>query len=155
MLKFYENFLISFKRIVLIEFSIVNLKVKLVFPKRSTTDSSINNRVFVSFAGLECILGIIRALRMGSCFSVESRSPIPNSPTPTLGIKKKKNSKKRPPGLRSSSFDHRREEQLHRVAGRMCLNGSSQVASLFTQQGKKGTNQDAMIVWEVWFSFPL
>lgn len=119
-----------------------------MFPKRSTTDSSINNRVFVSFAGLECILGIIRALRMGSCFSVESRSPIPNSPTPTLGIKKKKNSKKRPPGLRSSSFDHRREEQLHRVAGRMCLNGSSQVASLFTQQGKKGTNQDAMIVWE-------
>ncbi|EYU39712.1 hypothetical protein MIMGU_mgv1a008325mg [Erythranthe guttata] len=30
----------------------------------------------------------------------------------------------------------------------MFLNGSSDVASLFTQQGKKGTNQDAMVVWE-------
>ncbi|XP_071701329.1 probable protein phosphatase 2C 33 [Rutidosis leptorrhynchoides] len=86
---------------------------------------------------------------MGSCFSDESRTPLPNSPTTGLGIKKRKNSKKRPPGLRnSSSFDHRREEQLHRITGRMFLNGSSEVASLFTQQGKKGTNQDAMIVWE-------
>ncbi|KAK9292435.1 hypothetical protein L1049_020406 [Liquidambar formosana] len=30
----------------------------------------------------------------------------------------------------------------------MFLNGASDVASLFTQQGRKGTNQDAMIVWE-------
>ncbi|CAN6487319.1 unnamed protein product [Victoria cruziana] len=30
----------------------------------------------------------------------------------------------------------------------MFLNGSSKVASLFTQQGKKGRNQDAMVVWE-------
>ncbi|KAG8380316.1 hypothetical protein BUALT_Bualt06G0003000 [Buddleja alternifolia] len=30
----------------------------------------------------------------------------------------------------------------------MFMNGSSDTASLFTQQGKKGTNQDAMIVWE-------
>lgn len=30
----------------------------------------------------------------------------------------------------------------------MFLNGSTQCASLFTQQGNKGTNQDAMIVWE-------
>ncbi|KAI3724279.1 hypothetical protein L2E82_36051 [Cichorium intybus] len=125
-----------------------SIRSNLVFSARSTTDSSINNRVFDSFAGLECILSIIRALRMGSCFSAESRSPLLNSPTPTLDIKKKKNSRKRPPGLRSSSFDHRREEQLHRVAGRMFLNGSSEIASLFTQQGKKGTNQDAMIVWE-------
>ncbi|KAI3796924.1 hypothetical protein L1987_39611 [Smallanthus sonchifolius] len=118
----------------------------LVFAKGSTTDPSIKNRVFVSEGGLECILSIIRALRMGSCFSAESRNPLPSSPTSTLGIGKRK--KKRPPGLRSSSFDHRREEQLHRIAGRMFLNGASEVASLFTQQGKKGTNQDAMIVWE-------
>ncbi|KAI3797523.1 hypothetical protein L1987_32781 [Smallanthus sonchifolius] len=118
----------------------------LVFAKGSTTDPSIENRVFVSEGGLECILSIIRALRMGSCFSAESRNPLPSSPTSNLGIGKRK--KKRPPGLRSSSFGHRREEQLHRIAGRMFLNGASEVASLFTQQGKKGTNQDAMIVWE-------
>ncbi|KAG8637976.1 probable protein phosphatase 2C 74 [Manihot esculenta] len=39
--------------------------------------------------------------------------------------------------------------RLHRIPGRLFLNGSSNIASLFTPQGKKGTNQDAMIVWEV------
>ncbi|KAK9062785.1 hypothetical protein SSX86_019975 [Deinandra increscens subsp. villosa] len=120
----------------------------LCFAKGSTTDPTIENQVLVSLGGLECLLSIIRALRMGSCFSAESRNPLPPSPTSTLGIGKRKNYKKRPPGLRSSSFDYRREEQLHRIADRMFLNGSSEVASLFTQQGKKGTNQDAMVVWE-------
>ncbi|KAK1372653.1 PPM-type phosphatase domain-containing protein [Heracleum sosnowskyi] len=80
---------------------------------------------------------------MGSCLSTESRSPVPNSP----GVRKRKNSRKTL-GSRNSSFESQREEQLHRVPGRMFLNGSSDVASMFTQQGKKGTNQDAMIVWE-------
>ncbi|XVE91180.1 hypothetical protein DITRI_Ditri20bG0133700 [Diplodiscus trichospermus] len=40
------------------------------------------------------------------------------------------------------------EAELHRISGRMFLNGSSNVACLYTQQGKKGTNQDAMLVWE-------
>ncbi|KAF2283105.1 hypothetical protein GH714_043428 [Hevea brasiliensis] len=85
---------------------------------------------------------------MGSCLSAESRSPRPGTPSsPAFGIKKRKNSKKRP-GSRNSSFDYRREEPLHRIPGRLFLNGSSNIASLFTQQGKKGTNQDAMIVWE-------
>lgn len=100
-------------------------------------------------APLECILSIVRALRMGSCLSAESRSPIPGSPlSPSVGFRKRKNSKKRL-GSRNSSFEYRRDEPLHRIPGRMFLNGSSEAASLFTQQGKKGTNQDAMIVWEV------
>ena len=69
---------------------------------------------------------------------------MPSSP----GVRKKKNSRKKL-GSRNSSFESQREEQLHRIPGRMFLNGSSDVASMFTQQGKKGTNQDAMIVWEV------
>ncbi|CAA2984719.1 probable phosphatase 2C 6 [Olea europaea subsp. europaea] len=40
------------------------------------------------------------------------------------------------------------EGVLHRVPGRLSANGASRIASLYTQQGKKGTNQDAMIVWE-------
>ncbi|XP_022721135.1 probable protein phosphatase 2C 6 [Durio zibethinus] len=40
------------------------------------------------------------------------------------------------------------EAELHRISGRMFLNGASNVACLYTQQGKKGTNQDAMLVWE-------
>ncbi|XP_078163393.1 putative protein phosphatase 2C 66 isoform X2 [Carex rostrata] len=39
-------------------------------------------------------------------------------------------------------------DELSGVSGRMYLNGASEVASLYTQQGKKGTNQDAMIVCE-------
>ncbi|KAL8544697.1 hypothetical protein ACS0TY_005069 [Phlomoides rotata] len=81
---------------------------------------------------------------MGSCLSNESRSPRPGSPS---GFRKRKGSKRRL-GSRNSSFDYRREEQLHRTPGRMFLNGSSEIASLYTQQGRKGTNQDAMIVWE-------
>ncbi|XP_023005026.1 probable protein phosphatase 2C 33 [Cucurbita maxima] len=44
--------------------------------------------------------------------------------------------------------DATREMSLHRVPGRMFLNGSTDNATLFTRQGKKGVNQDAMIVWE-------
>lgn len=42
-------------------------------------------------------------------------------------------------------------EKVHEfeVPGRSCSNGSSRIACLYTQQGKKGVNQDAMIVQEV------
>lgn len=84
---------------------------------------------------------------MGSCISAESRSPLSGSPrSPAPGVRKRRNSKRL--GSRSPSFDYLKEEPLHRIPGRLFLNGSSEVASLFTQQGKKGTNQDAMIVWE-------
>lgn len=43
---------------------------------------------------------------------------------------------------------HSNQSQIH-VAGKMCSNGASDDACLYTQQGKKGTNQDAMLVWEV------
>lgn len=114
------------------------------------TDPSIENRGCYCSAGLECILNIIRALRMGSCLSAESRSPMATSPSsPGWGPRRRKTSKKKS-ASRNSSFDYRREDPaLHRIPGRIFLNGSTEVASLFTQQGKKGTNQDAMIVWEV------
>ena len=44
------------------------------------------------------------------------------------------------------------EAKLHLISGRMFLNSASKVACLYTQQGKKGINQDAMLVWEVSFS---
>lgn len=128
----------------------VKLESLLGFTKQFLTDPSIENRGCDCIAPLECILNIVRALRMGSCLSAESRrSPLPGSPlSPAVGFRKRRNSKKRL-GSRSSSFEYRRDEPLHRIPGRLFLNGSSEVASLFTQQGKKGTNQDAMIVWEV------
>uniref|UniRef100_A0A0D9VFX3 protein-serine/threonine phosphatase n=1 Tax=Leersia perrieri TaxID=77586 RepID=A0A0D9VFX3_9ORYZ len=38
--------------------------------------------------------------------------------------------------------------ELRGIPGRIAGNGACAVASLYTQQGKKGVNQDAMIVWE-------
>lgn len=87
---------------------------------------------------------------MGSCLSSESRSPIPGSPTSPAKHHRSKNSSKRRYGSRNSSFG---DLSLHRIPGRLFANGFTDVASLFTQQGKKGTNQDAMIVWEVCFFF--
>lgn len=126
-------------------FLVANSKGLVGISPIGLTDSSTEDRGCDCVAGLECVLNIIRALRMGSCFSAESRSPIPGSPSsPALGIRKRKKKL----GSRNPSFDYRRDEPLHRIPGRLFLNGSSEVASLFTQQGKKGTNQDAMIVWE-------
>ncbi|KAK4487928.1 hypothetical protein RD792_003666 [Penstemon davidsonii] len=77
---------------------------------------------------------------MGSCLSTDNPSPLLDSP---LGVLKRKGSRKK-----------RKEEQLQRIPGQMFWNGSSDIASIFTQQGKKGTNQDAMIVWENFGSRP-
>ncbi|XP_074576426.1 putative protein phosphatase 2C 33 [Curcuma longa] len=92
-------------------------------------------------AGLECLLGIVRALRLASFLSLDEQSScssvVSSSPE-----------KKPPEAPRRKRGSSRREEQLHGIPGRMFLNGASKVASLFTQQGRKGINQDAMIVWE-------
>lgn len=48
-----------------------------------------------------------------------------------------------------SVFGDVREDELHRLPDRLFLNGATEAACLYTQQGKKGTNQDAMVVWEV------
>lgn len=47
------------------------------------------------------------------------------------------------------------DRALHHIPGRLLANGATSVACLHTQQGKKGTNQDAMIVWEVLTSLSL
>uniref|UniRef100_A0A0R0IY93 PPM-type phosphatase domain-containing protein n=1 Tax=Glycine max TaxID=3847 RepID=A0A0R0IY93_SOYBN len=91
-------------------------------------------------AGFECFLNIVRALGMGSCISevgAGGNSPplLPYSPESNMDGGKRRR-------LRgSSSFDFK-------VPGRMFLNGSSEVASMYCKQGRKGINQDAMLVWE-------
>ena len=87
---------------------------------------------------------------MGPCLSVGcKRAMAGSSVSSVLKARKLKDSEN---GLESkdSMFEQQSEEAtVHRIPGRMFLNGSSEVASLYTQQGKKGMNQDAMIVWEV------
>ena len=40
-------------------------------------------------------------------------------------------------------------QHLSSIPNRMITNGKSSSSCIFTQQGRKGINQDAMIVWEV------
>ncbi|RDX97836.1 putative protein phosphatase 2C 33, partial [Mucuna pruriens] len=97
-------------------------------------------------AGFECFLNIVRALGMGSCISevgAGGSSPplLPYSPESNLDGGKRRRLRE------SSSF-------ANKVPGRMFFNGSSEVASMYCKQGRKGINQDAMLVWEV-SPFPL
>lgn len=83
---------------------------------------------------------------MGSCLSVDSKRAIPGS---SVYLPRKQKDPDNRLKSRNSLFEEQSEATVHRIPGRMFLNGSSEVASLYTQQGKKGMNQDAMIVWEV------
>ncbi|KAL8166241.1 hypothetical protein V2J09_007740 [Rumex salicifolius] len=76
---------------------------------------------------------------MESCLSSESRTPIPGSPSSSASSNTKR-TPRRKSGWTSSFKDE--------IPGRLFANGATEFASLYTQQGKKGTNQDAMLVWE-------
>ncbi|URE32858.1 phosphatase 2C [Musa troglodytarum] len=80
---------------------------------------------------------------MGSCLSSDGRSSDSRPSSSATGARRHRRGPRRRPRDLSEE-----EQQLQGIPGRMFLNGASSAASLFTQQGKKGTNQDAMIVWE-------
>ncbi|KAF3457008.1 hypothetical protein FNV43_RR01665 [Rhamnella rubrinervis] len=94
---------------------------------------------------------------MGSCFSGDGFTDISYAPGSSSSSKMRNSYRmknRRPssstssPSSSNATADSKMEIWLHRVPGRFFLNGSTDVASLFTKQGKKGVNQDAMIVWE-------
>ncbi|KAJ0965225.1 hypothetical protein J5N97_026363 [Dioscorea zingiberensis] len=109
---------------------------------------------------------------MGACLSTQSPAAAAAAGTPSDGVassrcgfsskeeKRRKQKQMREKGNGGGGLFERglgagsggggemSEEELQRTPGRMFFNSSSEVACLFTQQGKKGTNQDAMIVWE-------
>ena len=51
--------------------------------------------------------------------------------------------------LQNFTAECKADALLAMIPGRMFANGASNNACIFTQQGRKGTNQDAMVVWEV------
>lgn len=114
--------------------------------------------------GLDCLLSIVRALGMGSCLSGEGAAGSHGGALPyalaaaaaaesDVGANKRRKPAAAKKMKRNCSFDAKMELWLHRIPKRLFVNGSSEVACLFSKQGKKGINQDAMIVWEVCFSF--
>lgn len=115
-------------------------KVQVDFNQGSTTAATTtynNTTVGVMMAApsgggcsgcLDCLHDIVHALSMGSCLTVEQRPAMA-----TGGAHKGRDVK----------------ERKEKVEGRIIGNGVGNLACMFTRQGKKGTNQDAMVVWEV------
>ncbi|KAG2313654.1 hypothetical protein Bca4012_028180 [Brassica carinata] len=83
---------------------------------------------------------------MGLCHSVDRKEPGETSTTTastaedTLGSGRWR----RPRGYKGGG----EVEETQQVLDRLVSNGSSKSACLYTQQGKKGTNQDAMLVFQ-------
>lgn len=118
----------------------------------SLTNSQSEEESNCTMAALECMLGLARVFGMESCLlSADERTSANGSTSPTSPGRRGKRSTKRRPGSRGSSV-----EGLRGTPGRLagCGSSLSGAACMFTQQGKKGVNQDAMLVWEVsLFSF--
>ncbi|XP_074562980.1 putative protein phosphatase 2C 33 [Curcuma longa] len=85
---------------------------------------------------------------MGSCLSADGQSGGSSPSSPASEARRQRGRSKRWPRASPEEEEEEVEEELYGIPGRKFRNGSTSAASLFTQQGKKGTNQDAMIVWE-------
>ncbi|KAI4341074.1 hypothetical protein MLD38_025844 [Melastoma candidum] len=86
---------------------------------------------------------------MGGCVSSSSRSSCSSGsngesapPQYACGLCRKKRTK------RTYSERHAALQHLPSLPNRILMNGKSRSSCIFTQQGRKGINQDAMIVWE-------
>lgn len=90
---------------------------------------------------------------MGLCHSVDrttGKEPGETSSTAELADDRSGSGRwRRPRDLKGGG----EVEGVQEVSGRLISSGSSEIACLYTQQGKKGTNQDAMLVFEVRFLY--
>lgn len=97
---------------------------------------------------------------MGGCVSSSSRSNCSSGngekdPFPCLGIGVFRQNR-----IKKTFSDHHAAPQnLQLIPNRIIMNGKRRSSCIFTQQGCKGINQDAMIAWEVssstsfWFEY--
>lgn len=85
---------------------------------------------------------------MGSCLSTDGGSSYGCCSIPCAPSSAKRRDKKNKTSLQAAVAEAQTDAHLARIPGRMFMNGSSNIACMFTQQGRKGTNQDAMLVWE-------
>eukprot|EP01018_Ginkgo_biloba_P011277 Gb_25676 [translate_table: standard] len=89
---------------------------------------------------VDCLESSSLALGMGSCLSkynglTDSSPKIKGKPLAQEAIE-------------ALATEAKKDEELTHLPGRMCVNGFSDVAFIYSQQGKKGTNRDCMVVWE-------
>lgn len=91
---------------------------------------------------------------MGLCYSVDRTTGKEPGETSTTSSAAEKTEARLGSGRWRRPIDSKcggEIEGIEQVLGRLVSNGSSKIACLYTQQGKKGTNQDAMLVFEVRF----
>ncbi|KAG8070673.1 hypothetical protein GUJ93_ZPchr0006g41953 [Zizania palustris] len=81
---------------------------------------------------LGCLLGVLRAFGVTWPARQQTQPRLAQSPR----------------GPAPGADARRVAAELRGIPGRIASNGACAVASLYTLQGKKGVNQDAMIVWE-------
>ncbi|KAI5084465.1 hypothetical protein GOP47_0000634 [Adiantum capillus-veneris] len=91
---------------------------------------------------------------MGGCCSAEANASAATSDDGEAGIKLSKMRKKERKRqlMEALAAEAKTNELLARIPGRMCRNGASSSVCIFTQQGRKGTNQDAMVAWQDYMS---
>eukprot|EP00252_Welwitschia_mirabilis_P009662 TRINITY_DN2238_c0_g1_i2.p1 TRINITY_DN2238_c0_g1~~TRINITY_DN2238_c0_g1_i2.p1 ORF type:complete len:258 (+),score=49.78 TRINITY_DN2238_c0_g1_i2:757-1530(+) len=86
---------------------------------------------------------------MGSCLSADGwNSSSPPQPAIPHRIWVIRRSRRKDTSNSGTETKSKSDEELCRIPGRVFTNGATNIASTFTQQGRKGVNQDAMIVWE-------
>ena len=89
-------------------------------------------------------MGACVSTSRSTCSSKSNGEPVP-PPCLGIGFCGQKRAKR-------TSSDHLVTFQhLPSIPNRVFTNGKSRTSCIFTQQGRKGINQDAMIVWEVSF----
>lgn len=87
---------------------------------------------------------------MGSCYSTMAKGGnAVEQPSSAVNLERSGsgsagNRKKRKPSAAGADD----QSLLRHIPGRHCSNAATKTACLYTQQGKKGTNQDAMLFWE-------
>ncbi|KAM3696044.1 hypothetical protein ACJW31_06G008200 [Castanea mollissima] len=88
-----------------------------------------------------------------TCASTTSNSSSPNYNNNNNNnenkMEKKKNKRNKRRWKKTSALASDEGELMGpEQSGKMVMNGATKIACLYTQQGKKGTNQDAMLIWE-------
>lgn len=89
--------------------------------------------------------GEVVVSKMGCCAS----SPVVEDSTAVQQDGKLRKKEMPKEAIEALTAEGKTDALLAVVPGRIFANSASNHACIFTQQGRKGTNQDAMVVWEV------
>jgi hypothetical protein len=86
---------------------------------------------------------------MGSCLSTTQQAVAAGNIRKRAKGRRQRKKELRREAMETLTLEAKNDALLASLPGRICSNGASNVACVYTQQGRKGTNQDAMVVWEV------